>query len=548
LLVPLQVLLAANASGQVPAKTDGGAAASPPASREAEADADALAPEPGSPRESVASYLDLARARHYEQAARYLVVPADQRERASVLAERLKAVLDRHLWLDLDLLSGATDGDVDDGLPSEVERIGSIPRPSRSPEPVLLVRRQDEAGIHWAFSRGTVLRVDGWYDTLADRWLRERLPDVLLRAGPHELLWWQWLALPLLLLSSWGAGWLLGRLTLAILGRITARTTPDWDDGVVRSLRRPVTAGWTVVVAYVLLPALALYAPAAEFAATVLRAGGLLAIFWGAWAGIGAAIGVMRSSHWDRLGSSTRSILQIGERLAKVALVALAMVTTLAELGYPVAGLLAGLGLGGLALALAAQKTVENLFGSLALALDRPFGLGDFVRVSEADLVGTVEAIGLRSTQIRTLDRTVVTMPNGRLADMRLESFSARDRMRLACTIGLVYGTTEQQMRQVLCGLENALRSHARIWPDAVVVRLKEFGPSSLDIEIMAWFQTREWPEFQAMRQEILLRFMEVVERAGTSFAFPTRTVHLVAESRPASQPASEDAVHAGKV
>jgi MscS family membrane protein len=152
-----------------------------------------------------------------------------------------------------------------------------------------------------------------------------------------------------------------------------------------------------------------------------------------------------------------------------------------------------------------------------------------------------VEAIGLRSTQIRTLDRTLVTFPNGRLADMRLETFAARDRMRLACIIGLVYETSPAQMRAVLAGLEEALRSHPRIWPDAVVVRFKEFGASSLDVEVMAWFQTPEWSEFQLVRQEVLLRFMEVVESAGTTFAFPTRTLHLAGgwpgaggDSRPA--------------
>jgi MscS family membrane protein len=244
---------------------------------------------------------------------------------------------------------------------------------------------------------------------------------------------------------------------------------------------------------------------------------------------VDSAVESVRESRWGMIESSTRSLVQIGQRLAKAILAALVLVAVLAELGYPVAGLVAGLGIGGLALALAAQKTVENLFGSLALAVDRPFGVGDFVRIE--DLVGTVEVVGLRSTRIRTLDRTLVTIPNGRLADMRLESFTARDRMRLACTIGLVYGTTLAQMRRVLDGLEEVLRSHPLIWPDAVVVRFKEFGASSLDMEVMAWFQTSQWPEFQLIRQEVLLRFMEVVERAGTSFAFPTRTIRVVDET-----------------
>jgi MscS family membrane protein len=160
--------------------------------------------------------------------------------------------------------------------------------------------------------------------------------------------------------------------------------------------------------------------------------------------------------------------------------------------------------------------------------VDQPFRVGDFVRVE--DFVGTVEEIGLRSTRFRTLDRTLVTIPNGRLADMRLESFTARDRMRLACIVGLVYETTAEQMRAVLEGLERVLRDHPLIWPDTVVVRFKEFGDSSLNIEVMAWFQTPVWSEFQLIRQEVLLGFMDVVEKAGSSFAFPTRTLHLVQE------------------
>jgi MscS family membrane protein len=225
-----------------------------------------------------------------------------------------------------------------------------------------------------------------------------------------------------------------------------------------------------------------------------------------------------------------RAFLPIAARMGKVAVATLAVVVGLSELDYPVASLLAGLGIGGLAFALAAQKTVENLFGAVAISLDQPIREGDFVKVE--DFVGTVEAIGLRATRIRTLDRTLISLPNGKVADMRLESFSARDRMRLACEIGLEYRTTEQQMREVLAGLEGVLRSHPKIWPDAVVVRFKQFGASSLDIEIMAWFETADWGEFQLIRQEVLLQFMGVVERAGTSFAFPTRTIHLAEASQ----------------
>jgi MscS family membrane protein len=231
-----------------------------------------------------------------------------------------------------------------------------------------------------------------------------------------------------------------------------------------------------------------------------------------------------------RENAAARSLAPLAGRIAKVIVLVIGVIAVLSELGYPVASLIAGLGIGGIALALAAQKTVENVFGSLSIGLDHPFRVGDFVKIEDA-VLGTVESIGLRSTRVRTLDRTVVTLPNGKLADMRIESYTARDRMRLACTIGLVYGTTAAQVRAVLEGIERALRAQPKIWPGEVVVRFLGFGASSLDIEIMAWFETTDMTEFRAIRQDMLLGFMDVVEGAGSSFAFPTQTVHLVTEA-----------------
>jgi MscS family membrane protein len=248
-------------------------------------------------------------------------------------------------------------------------------------------------------------------------------------------------------------------------------------------------------------------------------------LFWSLWRVVDVVSGVAARSRWALSAPASRSLVPLGARVAKAMVAAVAAVALLSLLGYPVASLLAGLGLGGLAVALAAQKTVENLFGAFSLGVDQPFREGDFVKIE--DFVGTVETIGLRSTRIRTLDRTLVTLPNGRRADMRLESYAVRDRLRLAAVIGLVYETTAGQMREVLEGLERVLRAHPKIWPDAVVVRFSELAASSLNIEVMAWFRTTDWSEFQLIRQDVLLQFMEVVERAGTSFAFPTQTVHV---------------------
>jgi MscS family membrane protein len=345
----------------------------------------------------------------------------------------------------------------------------------------------------------------------------------------HDLAWWQWATLPALVLGGLLLGLLLSRLTRSTLGWLAKRTAVTWDDVLIGRAGAPLTLAWALAIVSIGEPWLELSQKMHAQVGRVVHALFLVTFFWMLWRSIDVAAGSLSGTRWVQQHPGSRALFPLARRLSKVA-VALAMVVTLlSELGYQVTSLVAGLGIGGLAVALAARSTLENLFGAFSIGADQPFREGDFVKIE--DFVGTVEAIGLRSTRIRTLDRTLITLPNGKLADMRVESFTARDRIRLACELGLVYDTTSQQMRDVLAGLERVLRQHPKIWPDAVVVRFKAFGASSLDIEIMAWFLTSDFGEFQGIRQEILLGFMAVVEACGSSFAFPTRTVHLVSES-----------------
>jgi MscS family membrane protein len=495
---------------------------------------------PDSPRASLQAFLDACRAGRWETAARYLSLPPDRKAEGPARAKRLKAVLDRRLWFDLERISGESSGRRDDGLSASLEEVGRIPIGGDRTQPVRLVRTHDDGGAFWAFSPSTLRNVEAWYGALEDRWVRERLIDagfdVLLLPGPFEIQWWQWIALPLLGLGAWALGRLLGGLTGAALGRLVARTRTDRDDKLLRRIGPPLALAWGLGVLHLALPPLGLSAPAEKLLDALVSAGAVIVVFWALWRSVNVVADVLRTLPWAAGSPSARNLLSIGANLAKGVIAAAGAVAVLSAFGYPVATLLAGLGIGGLAFAFGAQKTVENLFGSIALAVDQPFRVGDFVKVE--DFVGTVEDIGLRSTRFRTLDRTLITIPNGSLSGQRLESYSARDRMRLATTIGIEYGTTHAQMEEVLAGFERTLREHPKIWPEAMVVRFKEFGASSLDIEIMAWFEVPAWSDFQLCRQEVLLRFMRVVEEAGTAFAFPTRTVHLVNE--PAAAPARE--------
>lgn len=197
--------------------------------------------------------------------------------------------------------------------------------------------------------------------------------------------------------------------------------------------------------------------------------------------------------------------------------------------GLPVLSMVAGLGIGGLAVALAVRPTFENLIGGVILFVDRPVRVGDFCSVG--DQKGTVEGIGIRSTKLRGLDRTVISIPNAQFADMQIINWAQCDQMLIKETIGLRYDTTDDQLRYLLVELRRMLHAHPRIDGDTVRVRFSGFGDSSLKVDIRVYAQTREWNDFYAVREDIDLRILKAVREAGTDFAFPSQTVYMAKDT-----------------
>jgi MscS family membrane protein len=355
------------------------------------------------------------------------------------------------------------------------------------------------------------------------------MPEPLRIMGPGGLELWQWLGLVVLVMVAYLIG-RFGAWVFTWLGaRLVGRTSTSLDDELLTKLRSPLRMLASIGVMRVGIVPLALHAEANDVATSILLALFAFGLVWAALRSIDVMSTHLSRAPWAVERPSTRAVVNLIARVAKVLVVVIAGIGFLSGIGLPVASLLAGLGIGGIALAFGAQKTVENLFGAVSIGVDRPFREGDFVKVEDS-VLGTVESVGLRSTRFRTLDRTIVTLPNGRLCDMRVETYTLRDRIRLFAVLNLVYGTTGAQMKQVLAGIEETLRQHPKIWPDDIAVRFIQFGASSLDIEIMCWFRVTDWGAFKVIRQDILLQFMEVVESAGSSFAFPTQTVHVVGE------------------
>lgn len=477
-----------------------------------------------SPRSTLTRFFELSRSGHYAEASKYLELPDDtDPKRAAQLAERLKMVLDHYAWIDLSHISAAVGGATGDGLGSGVDEIARLPIEGGLTAPVRLVRHGPE-GARWQFSRVTVQRIDGWYEGMPHRWLLDLAPEPLLRMGPYNLLWAQWCALPIFLMLVWSGGVALNRGARRIVRPIAKRAKRNWEDALLRNLSAPITFVFALLVAYLLVPLLGLYAPAESFAHRAIRALFIATFFWGLARSVDVAGQMFARSEWGHGAPTTRAMLLFGSRVGKSVVAALALLALFSELGYPVTSLLAGLGVGGIAVALSAQKSLENLIGAFAIAIDQPFREGDFVKVD--NMMGTVELIGMRTTRFRTPDRTLVSIPNGKLADMRIETFAPRDRIHMYFTFGLTYDTSEKQVREVLAGFEKLLKDHPKLWPNSSSVRFIGLTEAGLQIETDCAFGT-DWGNYTLIRQDVLLGLMAIVEQAGARFAFPTRILQM---------------------
>jgi len=323
---------------------------------------------------------------------------------------------------------------------------------------------------------------------------------------------------------------LLGALAIVFLAfchRLVMLLKPEGELFVLlRSLVTPVVA---VLAIAVLWNFVTFQLNVAGFFATAFNTVTTLAVFlaaaWLFWLfALLVAEFIVRSPRISE-ESLDASLLRLCARIAGIIGGTAILAYAASNLGLPVFSVIAGLGIGGLAVALAVRPTLENLIGGLILYADRPFRVGDYCKFS--DYVGTIESIGVRSTQLRALDRTLVFVPNAKLADMEIINWAHCDQMLVNTTIGLRYETKADQLRYVIAKIREMLYAHPKIDSETVRVRFAGFGASSLDINIRIYLLAREWNEYYALREDAFLRIDEIVEQSGTSFAFPSRTVYV---------------------
>jgi MscS family membrane protein len=247
---------------------------------------------------------------------------------------------------------------------------------------------------------------------------------------------------------------------------------------------------------------------------------------------------VINAAWFTEAGSIDSHLVRIVLRLLSLVVLVSLVIYAAGFFGVPLTPVIASLGVGGLAIALAVRPTLENVIGGLTLFADKPVRIGDFCRFGSEE--ATVEEIGLRSTRLRKLDDTLVSMPNSDFSQRELTNYSRRRRRLYQTTIGLRYETTEEQLRSVIAGLDAMLRDHPRVLQDKLHVRFDDFGASSLDVAIFAYVSATEWLPYLEVREDINFRIMTIVEAAGTGFAFPSQTSYLAFDPTLVAKPAAD--------
>ena len=234
-------------------------------------------------------------------------------------------------------------------------------------------------------------------------------------------------------------------------------------------------------------------------------------------------------------GASARhATLSLSRRFLKIAAFIFVVLLGLASFGVNLTATLAGLGIGGLALAFAAQKSLANLFGGVAVLADNAIRVGDTCRIGGQ--LGEIEDVTLWATRLRTSERTVLSIPNGMVMESPIENLSRRDKFWFHPVVGLVYATTADQLHRVLEGFRGMLAADPRVDAADARVRFLRLGESSLDVEVFAYVRSATYPEFLEVKEELLLRILQIVAEAGTAIAFPSRTIYLA--GRGAAEPA----------
>lgn len=487
------------------------------------------------PHGTVFGFLQAVHSGKNKEATQYLQLSGQERaNQGERLVHELQALMDKAFVGRVGAISHHREGSIQPGVPEDHERIGFF-KVNGSETEVDLVRVTDPSGADiWLFSSQALAQVPKLYDAIENTELESRLPDFLVSTQVLSTPLWQMAALLLLLPLSFGLAWVIVRLLRAVLRMWLRGRHHDVVEDIRRSFVGPATLIFSAVLnqigAYLLGSPLLIREYYRIATALLLVAGVTWLVVrvinrWGERARLRSLAGS---------GYRNGSLILLGQRIFNVFVLIVCTLIMLAILGVDITAAVAGLGIGSIAIAFAAQKTLENLLGGISILGDQVIRVGEVCRIGED--IGTVEDISLRSTRIRTLNGTALSVPNGQLANMNIENITRRQKTLFRTNIGLQSETSAEQLRSVLEQIRAVLLRHPKVDPDVARVHFVEVGESSFEIEIHCLILTASREQFLAIREELLLQIMELVAAAGLQFATPARLLHITGEQQPEDQ------------
>jgi len=479
------------------------------------------------PQSAVLNFLEAAHAKDYPRARRYFdlrSLPENERAKQGPdLAKELSQVLDRDARFDIGALSQDPDGEQTDSLPPDRELLDTFVVDGQQRQ-IQLQRIKLKSGARvWLVSADSLPWIPKLVVATSNSVIEQHLPPVLVNFTLLNTPLWRWVALLLAaILLAIFSRWL-SRIAVFIIDKIVGRIAPHLAaGGRLKSLIAPLQLLFPVLV-FRAVPASLGLSPLLRLAVErAINALLFLSVAWLCARIVDIFIDRIATALKAHKSTGYRSVLPLASRVTKLIIFLLVTAAILSNWGYNTSTILAGLGVGGIALALAAQKTIENLFGGVAVISDRPVAIGDYCTFG--DRSGTVEDIGLRSTRIRTVDRTLVTVPNGSFSAMTIENFAGRDKILFHIKLNLRRDTNPNQVRTLLASLGETFTKNPKIEAGATPVRFIGIGAYSLDLEIFVYILTSDYDEYLKIQQELLLRILDQVAAAGTALALPTQT------------------------
>lgn len=517
-----------------PATAAGPLFAAEPEAAAAPTQADLLGRE--TPRSTVSGLIRALAEGDHDRAAQYFDLPANssrQRAAAAARAREFQALLDSGGSLEpYAALSNDGPGRIGDELPVDQERIGEIRTKGRT-IPVLLSRGEEEGLQIWRISRETATAIAAVAEKSTAVTDAQR-PQFTVAGAPLE----DWGMLVGLGALVFGGLWIVATILVALIRRLVADPAANGAYRFFEAALPPLSLLVAVFVFFEWAERLPVAIVARQ---TLLRYTGILLLIAFVWFGLRLldAVAQLAITRMQRRGRrQVVSVIVLARRTAKVVLLLFFAIGLLDTFGIDVTTGIAALGIGGIALALGAQKTVENLVGSVTVIADRPAQVGDFVKVG--DVIGTVEDIGIRSTRLRTLDRTLVTIPNGDFSARQIENYAARDRFLFNPVIALDHRTPAARLAEAAGIVRQILLDHDEVG-EGSRAHLGRIGERSFNIEVFAYMEVPDFEASVRTREALLLAIAERLEAAGIALGFQAQTVVFAPEQLALLQPEAVD-------